>query len=117
MVYAITDPFAPSFEQYINNRNFGVDPGSVCGNKGGPALSTCGMAGDLETEGIAFISADQSPNGKPMLAVSHELSDSTTFYRIDIVPEPSTLFISISLLGLFACERRHSRYVHQPPQI
>ena len=84
-VYDITNPSAPSFEQYINNRNFGVDPGSVCGSKGGVALPTCGMAGDLETEGVTFIPASQSPIGEPMLAVSHELSDSTTFYQIDLV--------------------------------
>ena len=30
MVYDITDPRHPHFEQYINNRNFAVDPARVC---------------------------------------------------------------------------------------
>jgi len=28
----------PRFQQYINNRNFDVDPETVCGAKGGIAL-------------------------------------------------------------------------------
>jgi len=107
VVYDITDPTSPSFQQYINNRNFDVEPKTVCGTKGGVALATCDMAGDLETEGIEFISALQSPTGKPMLAVSHEASDSTTFYQIEIVPEPATCTTLLS--ATIALLIRHSR--------
>ncbi len=83
LVYEVADPYAPNFQQYINNRNFAIEPKDACGEKGAPALPSCALAGDLETEGILFISKQDSPIDVPLLAVSHELSDSTTLYRID----------------------------------
>ncbi len=95
MVYDITDPFAPRFEQYINNRNFAESPESP-------------LSVDVEPEGVAFISAEESPIfGIPMIAVSHETSDSTTLYRIELVPEPSSpLLLGISLFGLLVFQLR-----------
>lgn len=84
-VYDVTAPHAPVFQQYINNRNFAVEPKDVCGEKGGPALPDCPLAGDLEPEGLLFISKRDSPIAAPLLAVVHELSDSTTLYRLDPV--------------------------------
>jgi hypothetical protein len=81
-IYDITDPFNPRFQQYINNRNFAVAPGEVCGERGGPALATCAEAGDLEPEGVTFVAAALSPTGRPMLLVNHELSDSVTIYDL-----------------------------------
>ena len=73
MVYDITDPLAPSFQQYINNRNFDESPDSV-------------LSEDVEPEGVFFISADESPlPGVPMIAVAHEKSDSMTLYQIDFL--------------------------------
>jgi hypothetical protein len=83
IVYDITDPQAPGFQQYINNRNFAVEPKDVCGSKGNPGLSTCPLAGDLEPEGILFIPSEESPIDAALLAVTPELSDSTTLFRID----------------------------------
>ncbi len=83
VMYDVTSPYAPQFQQYINNRNFAIEPGDVCGDKGGPALLDCALVGDLETEGVLFIPRQDSPIDVPLLAVSHELSDSTTLYRID----------------------------------
>lgn len=74
MVYDITSPAAPEFVQYINNRDFSGDAEE-------------GTAGDLGPEGITFIPAQKSSNGKPMLAVSNEVSGSTTLYEIDIQEE------------------------------
>jgi hypothetical protein len=93
IVYDVTDPLNPSFQQYINNRNFAVEPNSVCGTRGGPTSASCATAGDLETEGISFISADKSPIGVPMLVVAHEASDSVTLYRIATIPEPATMVL------------------------
>ena len=87
VAYDVTKPSAPKFQQYINNRNFAYEPEDVCGEKGKPALSTCAMVGDLEPEGILFISRRDSPIDAPLLAVVHELSDSTTLYRIDQIGE------------------------------
>jgi len=43
-----------------------------------------GTAGDLGPEGFKFISAEQSPTGKPMLAAAHEISGTTALYEITV---------------------------------
>jgi hypothetical protein len=71
MIYDITDPYAPSFVQYLNNRDFGAEPGTAA-------------AGDLGPEGLIVIEADRSPlPGVPLLVVANEVSGTTTVYRID----------------------------------
>lgn len=82
--YDITDPAAPIFQQYINYRNFQVDPAQVCEEKR-PITEECAQAGDLGPEGVVFIPAEQSPIGVTMIAVTNEVSYSTTLYRIDSV--------------------------------
>jgi len=69
MVYDITDPTAPAFVQYINNANL----------DGSAEERT---AGDVGPEGLVFISAEDSPVGTPLLAVTNEVSGSTTIYEI-----------------------------------
>ncbi len=69
MVYDITDPTAPVFESYFNNRDFG-------------GVAEEGTAGDLAPEGLKFISAEDSPTGMPLLAVANEVSGTTTVYSI-----------------------------------
>jgi 2',3'-cyclic-nucleotide 2'-phosphodiesterase (5'-nucleotidase family) len=76
MVYNISDPTAPEFVQYINNRDFNGDP-------------EAGTAGDISPEGLTFIAAEDSANGKPLLAVANEVSGTTTIYEIDT---PETAF-------------------------
>ncbi|WP_081942702.1 choice-of-anchor I family protein [Myxosarcina sp. GI1] len=71
MIYDVSTPTSPEFVQYINNRDF----------EGDPEAST---AGDLGPEGLEFISAEDSPNGKPLLAVGNEVSGSTTVYQINL---------------------------------
>jgi len=75
MVYNVTNPQNPEFVQYLNNRDFSVSQADL----------EAGMAGDLGPEGLAFISADDSPSGKPMLAVGNEVSGTTTLYSIDVI--------------------------------
>jgi len=75
MVYNVTNPQNPEFVQYLNNRDFSVSQEDL----------EAGMAGDLGPEGLAFIAAEDSPNGKPMLAVGNEVSGTTTFYGIDVI--------------------------------
>jgi DNA-binding beta-propeller fold protein YncE len=64
MVYDITDPYAPAFETYLNPRD--------------------GLTGDRGPEGLTFIPARRSPNGKPLLVVSHEVSGTTAVLQINI---------------------------------
>jgi hypothetical protein len=74
VVYDITDPAQPRFVTYANNRDFAGD-------------AAAGTAGDLAPEGIVFVSADQSPTGKPALLVANELSGTTTFWDIEVAGE------------------------------
>jgi hypothetical protein len=71
MVYDVTDPAAPVFETYINNRDFA----------GGPEAGT---AGDLAPEGLVFIPQANSPTKKPLLVVANEVSGTTTVFEIDL---------------------------------
>ncbi|PAX53222.1 choice-of-anchor I family protein [Brunnivagina elsteri] len=58
MVYDLSNPTKPEFVQYIRT------------------------ATDISPEGLKFISASDSPNGKPLLAVSNEVSNTATLYEI-----------------------------------
>ena len=81
MVYDVSDPHVPRFEQYINNRNFAVDPGQVC-QVGVPETPECAAVGDLKPEGALFISSEDSPIDIPLLVIANEASGSTTLYGI-----------------------------------
>ena len=72
-VYDVTDPAGSQFVTYVNNRDFSVDPDETGSAEG---------AGDLGPEGLAFIAAKDSPNGKPMLVVGNEVSGTTTLFEI-----------------------------------
>jgi hypothetical protein len=47
-VYNVTDPYAPTIVQYLNNRDFGAEPDTP-------------EAGDLGAEGLTVIEASKSP--------------------------------------------------------
>ncbi|MCE7999687.1 MAG: alkaline phosphatase [Rhodobiaceae bacterium] len=69
MAYDVTEPANSEFLGYHNNRDFS-------GN------AEAGKAGDLGPEGMAFIPAAQSPNGKDLLAVANEVSGTTSIFEI-----------------------------------
>jgi len=79
MVYNVTEPSAPEFLQYINTRT--VDE----------------VGGDLAPEGLAFIPAQDSPGGKPLLSVSYEVSGSIAMFELNlncpIVSIPETVAV------------------------
>jgi hypothetical protein len=64
MMYDVTDPAAPFFVDYLNNRDF-----------------TAGT-GDLGPEGVHFIAAHESPNGQALVAVANEVSGTVTLYAV-----------------------------------
>ena len=80
VVYDVTLPESPRFIQYVNPRHFGV---AFDGNN----PTQLSAAGDLGPEGLAFVAADKSPTGKPMLLVGNEVSGSTGVYEIARLPE------------------------------
>jgi hypothetical protein len=70
MIYDVSNPYAPEFVQYFNNRDFS-------------ATSNTRAAGDLGAEGIIVIEAEKSPiPGVPLLVVANEVSGTTTVFRI-----------------------------------
>lgn len=68
MVYDVTVPSAPVFVTYFNNR----------------AASGTTLTGDRGPEGVLFISADKSPNGKPLLIVGNETSGTTAVLQLNL---------------------------------
>ncbi|BAZ85375.1 choice-of-anchor I family protein [Dolichospermum compactum] len=76
MVYNLSNPTAPQFVQYIRTE------------------------GDVSPEGLKFISAENSPNSRPMLAVSNEVSNTVSFYEIASQPKLTTYeFQNLPKLG------------------
>jgi hypothetical protein len=71
MIYDISNPYAPAFVQYFNNRDFG-------------SATNTPEAGDLGAEGLIVIEASKSPiPGVPLLVVANEVSGTTTIFRIN----------------------------------
>lgn len=64
MVYDVSTPTAPVFVTYLNTRT--------------------GTTGDLGPEGLALITADKSPNGKPLLVVGNEISGTTAIFQLNL---------------------------------
>lgn len=86
----ISDPRAPEFVTYVNNRDFAVSaedqPDSLA------------AAGDLGPESIVFVPGAEAPGTEDgtvadaMLIVGNEVSGSTTFYSVEdllAAPQPS----------------------------
>ena len=78
VVYDVTDPERPAFVQYVNNRNFDVDPAAEI--EDGPADAS--DAGDLGPEGVTFVPRAESSTGHALVAVGNEISGTTTVYRV-----------------------------------
>ena len=73
MVYDVTDPSAPAFEDYVNLALSELASG---GDFTGPGTT------DVSPEGVVFVSASSSPNGEPLVIVANELSGTTTVYAV-----------------------------------
>jgi hypothetical protein len=70
MVFNITDPNQPYFVQYVNDRDFTIDPEDS-------------GSGDLGPEGLLFIPWNKSPNRQNILVVANEISGTITLYSTD----------------------------------
>jgi len=67
MVYDVTNPLAPKFVTYANNRAF-------------PAANA---TDDRGSEGIIFISDKESPNGKALVLLANETSNSVSIFQVN----------------------------------
>jgi len=88
MVYDISNPKAPKFVQYFNDRSFKQEP--LLNSASQPVVDKDGIQimrekSDLGPEGLVFIAAKDSPNGKPLLVVGNEVSGTTTVYQIKVM--------------------------------
>lgn len=92
IVYDITDPAAPSYVEYINNRSFELSLADAyeeleaAGGSAEQLAELVNSVGDLGPEGLDFIPAEQSPTGIPMVVVGNEVSGTTTLYALDGAP-------------------------------
>ncbi|WP_418514383.1 choice-of-anchor I family protein [Deinococcus sp. RM] len=69
MVLDVTDPAKPALVQYSNDIK-------------ATETAKSGLAGDLAPEGLLFIPAADSPNGKALLVTANEVSGSTTISAV-----------------------------------
>ncbi len=79
MIYDITDPAAPFYVSYTNNRNFSVDATvEVDGvDRANPA------AGDLGVEDVLYIPAADSPNGRELVVTANEVSGTISLFALE----------------------------------
>jgi 2',3'-cyclic-nucleotide 2'-phosphodiesterase/3'-nucleotidase/5'-nucleotidase len=90
MVYDVTSPASAFFVDYVNVRDFSqgvctaVAPLVPNTNNGGACTNDTPnpAAGDLGPEGLAFVPANDSPNGRPLLIVGNEISGSTRVFEV-----------------------------------
>lgn len=108
--YDITDPFNPFFLDYVNNRDFSVEFNLDEEGDPDPTDEQLAAVGDLGLEGLLFIAANDSPNGKPLVVTANETSGTLSVFEVESVPEPSSVFglLMFSSLGWFGLKRKRS---------
>jgi 2',3'-cyclic-nucleotide 2'-phosphodiesterase / 3'-nucleotidase / 5'-nucleotidase len=74
-IYDITDPTNTEFVTYFSNRDPKLPPDKD-------------TEADLGPEGSVFVSAADSPTGKPLLIAGNEVSSTTSVYEIIVHPWP-----------------------------
>lgn len=79
MVYDVTYPYEPTFVTYMNNRDFSVEF-----SDGGPTPEELNAVNDLGPEGVIFIEAKDSPNGKPLVISANEVSGNTSIHTFKV---------------------------------
>lgn len=82
MIYDVTNPFDVHFIDYVVNRDFDAD--FTINTETGVVKGDATLAGDLGPEGMKFVSADKSPNSKPLLIIGNEVSGSTSVYQFNV---------------------------------
>ena len=86
MVYDITNPEKAAFCNYINTRAFSEDPETA--EK---------MTGDIAPEGLAFISAEDSPSKTPILLAAFEVSGTVGAYAVGEQPAAPEKLVKLEI--------------------
>ncbi|WP_291299983.1 choice-of-anchor I family protein [Desulfosporosinus sp. BICA1-9] len=73
MVYNVSKPEKPVFVGYYSSRDFSQE----------------GIAGDSAPEGLKFVSAENSPTGKPLLLAANEFSGTVAVFEISVSTKKS----------------------------
>jgi 2',3'-cyclic-nucleotide 2'-phosphodiesterase (5'-nucleotidase family) len=73
MVFDITDPTAPLYSSYVNNRDFSV----------ADVEADLDLVGDLGVEDIIYIEAADSPTGSPMVITANEVSGTVSLFSVN----------------------------------
>ncbi len=81
MVYNLNNPVAPSFVDYVNDRNFGVNV-TIPDANGDGQPDTNPAVGDLGPEALTFIPAAQAPGGQALVVVGNEVSGTVSLYTV-----------------------------------
>lgn len=98
MTYDITDPSNATYAGYVNNRDFSVSVEDELTGDETADRALLSKAGDLGPEGVEFIPAESSPNGRPLVVVGNEVSGTTTVFE---VTNPSVKNIDILTINDF----------------
>lgn len=83
MVYDISNPAAPVYVTYVNNRSFATN---------GP---------DRGSEGLVFIPQSQSPNGQHLVIAANEVSSTLSIWGIPGCTTPLNSALTVSSNSLF----------------
>ena len=83
MVYDVTDPEKAQYSNYVNSRDFSEDPAKL-----GEGIES--MKGDVAPEGLAFVSASDSPSKTPILLSAFEVSGTVAAYAVGELPKAQT---------------------------
>ena len=86
MVYDITNPEKATFCNYINTRDFSEDPETA--EK---------LTGDIAPEGLAFISAEDSPSNTPILLAAFEVSGTVGAYAVGEQPAAPEKMVKLEI--------------------
>jgi hypothetical protein len=90
MIYDVTDPRQAFYVDYVSGKDVRDFEEPVCTTVSSSGACTSGVpnpkAGDLGPEGLVFVPAVDSPNGRPLLIVGNEISGSTRIFEVVAKP-------------------------------